>query len=269
VTQDALYGFRSYLFSFIDMSHDVYAIGDGPPIIVLHELPGLGRSVVNFALRLSGAGFQIHLPHLFGSLGKREGYKNYRALCVSREFANLAAGVTAPITNWLRALAKQISDNNSGRSVGAIGMCLTGSFVIPLILEPCVAAPVTSQPAVPLSMLYFVTGLGGTDWARQLNVADEDLFAAADRLRKEQRKLLAFRFEEDRLCPPARFERLKEVFGCQLERHEYGGCSLFRRLVSPRHSVLTEQHNSAPAVDPGQHAFEQVCRFMKDNLMSK
>jgi dienelactone hydrolase len=261
--------FRSYTFSYADMSHNVYTIGDALPIMVLHELPGLGRSVVDFGRRLLKAGFQVHLPHLFGTIGKRQAYKNYRSLCISREFSNLATGISAPVTFWLRGLANEISKQNAGSPVGAIGMCLTGAFVIPLVLEPCVAAPVSSQPAVPLSELYFFTGLGGTDWARQLNVSEDDIAGAARRLAADSLTLLAFRFEEDRLCPRARFERLEQASGAQLEAHEYGGCSFIRKCFAPRHSVLTEEYSKSPSsvrIGPSHQAFERLCAFMRKNL---
>jgi dienelactone hydrolase len=237
------------------------------PVIVLHELPGLGRPVVDFAHRLVEAGFQVHVPHLFGIVGKRQPRKNYTALCVSREFANLAAGVSAPITFWLRELAKYISKEASASRVGAIGMCLTGAFVIPLVLEPCVVAPVSSQPGVPFSILYLYTGLGGTKWARQLNVSNSDIAAASARLTSENITLLAFRFEKDRLCPPARFARLREAFGLHLEAHEYPCRSLFRRCFAPRHSVLTEQYQtSGQPREPSNVAFQRVCEFLRENL---
>jgi hypothetical protein len=148
-------------------------------------------------------------------------------------------------------------------------MCLTGAFVIPLVLERCVVAPVSSQPAVPLSKLFFFTGLGGTDWARELNVSEDDIAGAARRLAADNLTLLAFRFEEDRLCPWARFERLEQAFGAHLEAHEYGGCSLFRKCFAPRHSVLTEEYSrsqSSVPISPSYQAFERLCAFMRKNL---
>jgi hypothetical protein len=68
--------FRSYSFSYADICHNVYTIGEGLPVMVLHEFPGLGRPVVDFGRRLVNAGFQVHLPHLFGTIGKRQAYKN-------------------------------------------------------------------------------------------------------------------------------------------------------------------------------------------------
>jgi dienelactone hydrolase len=261
-------GFTRSVFPHSNMCHDVYSIGNGAPVIILHELPGLERRAIIFARRLAKSGFQVYLPHLFGKVGKRQTFRNYRALCVSKEFSNLAAGVSAPITCWLRALAKDVSGRGSGSRVGAIGMCLTGAFVIPLVLEPCVAAPVTSQPAIPLSMLYRITGLGGTTRANELNISDEDLAAAAERLRGENMTLLAFRFEEDRLCPRARFNRLKREFDPQLEVHEYGGCSFLRKCLAPRHSVLTGEYRTSRS-DPNNQAFERVCAFMREHLNSE
>lgn len=266
MSQTLLDGFKRYPFLHEGLCHDVYSIGKGPPVIVLHELPGLGRAVVDFARRLVENGFQVHLPHLFGTVGKRQALKNYKALCVSQEFAKLAAGVSAPITCWLRELAKRISEESSGCAVGAVGMCLTGAFVIPLILEPCVVAPVISQPSIPFSTIYLCTGLGGTKWGCQLNVSDAEIAAAATRLGHENITLLAFRFEEDRLCPKTRFDRLREEFRSQLEAHEYECGSTLRRWFAPRHSVLTEEYSASPHENPSRAAFRRLCDFLRENL---
>jgi dienelactone hydrolase len=264
---DMLSGFSRYDFRNADIAHDVYQIGAGPPVLVMHELPGFAQPAVNFARRLADAGFQVHLPHLFGEVGVRDARRYYKQLCVSREFANLAAGVSAPITDWLRALARHISERNGNRQVGAIGMCLTGAFVIPLVIDPWVSAPVAAQPAVPFSVLYLATGLGYGPWARELNVTNDQVNAAASRLRAEDRKLLALRFAEDRICPRGRFERLAEEFGAQLEAHEYGGASLWQQTVSPRHAVLTEQYDNESDSDHAtRHAFRRVCEFLRENL---
>jgi dienelactone hydrolase len=48
------------------MSHDVYVTGDGPPVLVMHELSGMNATAVDFARRLAREGFRVYLPHLFG-----------------------------------------------------------------------------------------------------------------------------------------------------------------------------------------------------------
>jgi hypothetical protein len=157
-------------------------------------------------------------------------------------------------------------DDFSGCRVGAVGMCLTGAFVIPLVLEPCVVAPVISQPAIPFSTFYLCTGLGGTKWGRQLNVSDAEIAAAAARLGHENITLLAFRFEEDRLCPKTRFDRLREEFKSHLEAHEYECCSTLRRWFAPRHSVLTEEYSASQHENPSRIALRRLCDFLRENL---
>jgi dienelactone hydrolase len=147
--------FESYDHTAHGYTHAIYVIGGGAPVIVMHELPGIGKAIVDFSRRLVDEGFQVHLPHLFGILGKKQAIRNYRQLCVSAEFGRLAAGVSAPITCWLRCLAERISRENHHCKVGAIGMCLTGGFAIPLAIDPWVAAAVVAQPAIPLSLLYY------------------------------------------------------------------------------------------------------------------
>ena len=93
--------FTSYRWSHGNISHDVYVIGDGPPVLVVHELSGMNASAVDFARRLAGQGFRVYLPHLFGKPLQAAAFSNSWKLCISREFGRLAAGKSAPITDWL------------------------------------------------------------------------------------------------------------------------------------------------------------------------
>ena len=68
-------------------THDVYSRGEGPPVIVIQELPGIGIETLQLADRLVAAGFQVVLPHLFGPLGKTQMLGNLvRVFCMRREF---------------------------------------------------------------------------------------------------------------------------------------------------------------------------------------
>jgi dienelactone hydrolase len=267
--KSGLEDFTSYSWSHEGISHDVYVIGDGAPVLVMHELPGMTAPTVDFARRLAGEGFRVYLPLLFGKPGQSDTRGNYKALCISREFANLAAGVSVPITNWLRALAKDMSGRHGNGRVGAIGMCLTGAFVIPLVIDPWVAAPVAAQPGVPFSLAYLYTGLGHGSWASQLNIADEELTAAARRLKADNMRLLALRFAEDRICPRARFDRLRQAFGDSMEAEEYGGAPALRRMFSPRHATLTLEYAQAGDAGPDhptRQAFQRVVEFLRARL---
>ena len=262
--------FTSYKWSHKKISHDVYVTGDGPPVLVMHELSGMNATAVDFARRLAGEGFRVYLPHLFGKPLEAAAFSNSLKLCISREFGRLAAGKSAPITDWLRALTQDMSTRHGNSRVGAIGMCLTGAFVIPLVIDPWVAAPVAAQPGVPFSSTYVYTGLGHGRWASQLNVSDEHLAAAGRRLKADNMQLLALRFEEDRICPRARLDRLREAFGDNIEVQEYGGASALQRIFFPRHSTLTGEYAKAGGAAPPDHpvhqAFQRVVEFLRARL---
>jgi dienelactone hydrolase len=259
-------GFEQFDFTSGGASKTVYWKGQGKPVLVMHELPGLTEFATRFADRLAAAGFTIYLPLLFGEPMKRAPLSYYRQLCVSQEFGRLAKGVSAPITDWLRALARELSSRHEGSKVGAIGMCLTGGFVIPLILEPPVVAPVASQPSVPFSFLYVLTGLGAGPWMRQLNVSDADLGRAAERARADGLTLLAFRFKSDRICVAGKLDRLREAFGDRLEEHQLDSPGF--GLRSP-HAVLTEEYDKARDAGP-EHptriATARVIAFLRERL---
>ena len=67
-----------------------------------------------------------------------------------RESCAFAANASSPVTQWLRALARQAHQECGGPGVGAIGMCFTGNFALSMMLESAMLAPVLSQPALPL-----------------------------------------------------------------------------------------------------------------------
>jgi dienelactone hydrolase len=257
-------GFHEFAFAAGDITHRVFATGDGPPVIVMHELPGLSPAAIRFGRRLNAAGFTVYLPLLFGEPGQDDWRASYRMLCVSQEFARLAAGVSGPIVDWLRALANDVSARHGNAKIGVIGMCLTGAFAISLILERCVAAPVAAQPGVPFSALYRAVGLGRGPWMSQLNIADRDLHDAARRADSDGVSLLAARFEKDRICPAERLDRLAAVFGSRLIRHELAGGSAF----DPPHATLTVEFEKAPdnPSEPTHQFFSTVVSFLSSHL---
>ena len=257
-------GFSEFEFPFADMQHRVFFTGIGPPVLVMHELPGLTPAALNFGRRLAGEGFRVYLPLLFGEFGQDDWRGSYRMLCMSREFANLTAGVSAPVVNWLRALASELSARHGGSKVGAIGMCLTGAFVIPLILEPCVAAPVAAQPGAPFSTVFRAIGIGRGPWMSQLNISDDHVRDAASRAREAGLSLLAARFEKDRICPAERFDRLQSAFGPRMIRRELHGGSFLR----PPHATLTSEYERAPddPQQPTRQLFDEVVRFLRERL---
>src|SRR6516225_1838934 len=107
-----LEGFREESFTYEGKTRTVYRRGAGPCVVIIHEIPGLHPGVIAFAERLVDAGFSVALPVMFGTPGKpvSTGYMIEQVLrvCVSREFRVLASRRSSPITNWLRALCRQL-----------------------------------------------------------------------------------------------------------------------------------------------------------------
>lgn len=64
-------GYDCFRFCDDGITHNIYVTGQGPSIIVMHELPGLTTATFAFAARLKKAGFRVYLPHLCGALAQR------------------------------------------------------------------------------------------------------------------------------------------------------------------------------------------------------
>src|SRR5262245_6931134 len=103
-----LEGFTRGVFAYDGTARAVYRRGIGPGVVIIHEVPGITPPVAYFGRRVADAGFTAVLPSLLGEPGKPETawYRRREAVrvCVSREFAVMAARRSSPVTEWLRAL---------------------------------------------------------------------------------------------------------------------------------------------------------------------
>ena len=253
------------------IEHPVFHAGSGPALLLLHELPGLAQSCIDFGQRLIAQGFEVFMPLLMGQPLRRQPLLNLARFCISAEFARLRAGESAPVTDWLRQLARRVSQDRGNRRIGVIGMCLTGAFVIPLVLEPGVQAAVASQPSIPFRMrhLFGSQALTTEPWMIQLNVSEADVQAAAVCARREHKALMIQRFTDDRLCPGARNQHLRNLFGERAEVHEYATSPCRARAWDPPHALLTEEYDraiGAASDDPTRLAFQRVVEFFRQHL---
>jgi dienelactone hydrolase len=204
------------------VTHDVYTRGEGSPVVLIQELPGIGVETLRLADRLCEAGHKVVMPHLFGPLGRTTIAGNlFRVLCMRREFAIFARNQSSPVVDWLRALCRDVRDREGVRGVGVIGMCLTGNFAITLIGDDSVLAAVASQPALP----GFAQGC--------LHMSSAEVEAARQGL-DEAGPMYAFRFERDREVTAKKFDALDTAFNDGAEER-------IRLVVLPGkgHSVLT------------------------------
>lgn len=259
-TRALLDQFTTFSFSAAGTQRTVYRIGadNQPAVLLLQELPGMTVHTLQLAKRLHDDGYAVYLPLLFGSAGSPyQPLTNLARLCIRREFVLLALNKPSPLTTWLRALCAHMQEICAGRHIGVIGMCMSGGFVLSLMLEPAVAAPVMCQPA---------KGILLKQWKASPGVSEDDLRAAVARSQQEDIPLLGMRFTNDVLCPPERFDTIERLFGERFIRIDIDS-SLFNRTgISPlAHAVLTVDYKDQPG-HPTRKAYETLLRFFNQQL---
>jgi dienelactone hydrolase len=266
-----LLGWKKFHYGAGDIGHWVYYSGKQvhPPLLLMCELAGFSPGLLMMAQRLIDADFQVYAPWLFGPFGHRAPLRNLLCLCIAQEFARLRAGVSAPITQWLRALSAYISEQNAGQQIGAIGMCLTGAFAVPLVIDPQVRVAVAAQPAVPISLRWLMAGMNGSEHVSQLNVSDADMAAAGQRLACGDAHVLACRFRADRLSTREKITRLRHEFSTGLTVHEYES-ETWRNVLDKRpHATFTKEYRIVPDASddhPSRQAWADLLAFLNRYL---
>jgi dienelactone hydrolase len=239
----ALEGFEAFAFEFAGRTKTVYRRGEGPAVVLIHELPGMYPECVDLARRIAAEGYCVYMPLLFGKPNSDYGFEPLLWPCVWREFSVLSTHGASPVADWLRALARRAREERGGRGVGAIGMCFTGRFALSLMMDDGLLAPVLSQPSSSYSASAM--GLPRAEWDN-----------AVRRSRDENVPVLGLRFEGDGLCRRERFETLKEGFGGR-----------FREVVvaGSHHSVLTLNFKDLSGADR-ERVWTALTGFLNERL---
>jgi dienelactone hydrolase len=221
----------------------VYRKGTGPGVVVVHEVPGITPQVAAFAQEVVDAGFTVAMPSLFGTPGRSMsvGYAlgTFGRLCVRSEFTKLGLRRTAPIADWLRALARSLHEELGGPGVGALGMCFTGGFALAMMAGAPVVAPVVAQPSSPFPV--------GRQHRADLNLSPADL-ASVRAKAADGCSVLGLRYLGD----PAvgtRFDTLRRELGDNFVAVEFPG---------RQHSTLTEHRQ--------QEGVDRVLAFFRERL---
>jgi dienelactone hydrolase len=233
---DLLKGWDSEEFTAAGITHQVWRMGSGPGVVLIHEIPGITPTVAQFANEVAAAGFRVALPLLVGSVGPAPtaGYlaRSFTKVCVSREFTTWATGHTSPVVAWLRALGRHLHHETGKEGIGAIGMCFSGGFVLGMMVDDHLRAAVASQPSLPLAV--------GSRRSADLGISPADAAAIAERAGDCQ--VLALRYTGDRLVGN-RFSSLRNLLGDSLLTVELPSGS------SRDHSVLTEHRNHSAVAE--------------------
>jgi len=225
------------------VSHPTYRQGQGPGVIIVHEIPGITPEVAAFGQEVVDAGYTVVMPSLFGKDGAKMTPLSVgsalRQVCVSREFTKLRSGETTPVAGWLRSLARDLHEELGGPGVGALGMCFTGGFALAMMVDAPVTAPVLCQPSAPFAI--------GKRRSADLNLSPGDLDIVKGKCAAGQ-QVLGLRYRTD----PAvgkRFDTLTQELGEAFLRVEFEGKG---------HSTLTEHRQ--------QEGVDAVLKFFADNV---
>jgi len=239
-------GWKKQSFSGGGLTRDTYRRGSGPGVVVIHEVPGMTPSVIEFADDVVKAGFTVVMPSLVGEPGRAvsQGYlmQSMLKVCVSKEFTTWATGQSSQISGFLRALARDVHEQCGGPGVGAIGMCFSGGFALGMMVDGHVAAPVLSQPSLPFAV--------GRNRSADINLTAHDLTEVKRRV-ADGCQVLGLRFDQDRLVGN-RFDTLRQHLGDGFIAVEYPSAK------KTDHSVLTEQR-----VEDG---VQRVLAFLREKL---
>ncbi len=259
--ESVLADFTTSTFEHEGETRTIYSLGEGPAVIVIHEIPGITPLVAEFGRKVAAAGMTAVLPDLFGTPGRPPSgsylASSMASACISREFTVLAMHRTSPVIGWLRALSREWHDRCGGPGVGAVGMCLTGGFALAMMVDPVVVAPVLSQPSLPFPL--------GAARKRSLGVSDSDLAVIKERVASGT-PVIGLRFTCDRAVPAERFARLREELG-----DGFVGVEIDSSDTNPwgypkaAHSVLTEDYSHVEG-SPTRLALEQVLAFFAERL---
>jgi dienelactone hydrolase len=243
-------------------THDVYRKGEGPGVVLIPEIPGIHPGVLALGNHLVDNGFTVAIPSLFGEPGRpiSVGYvvPTIARACVAREFAGFATNKNRPVSQFLRALARDLNASTPGKGVGVIGQCFTGGFALAAAVDDSVLAPVLSQPSVPFPLT--------PRQRRDAGLSEPELSAIADRAANEGLCAMGLRFSEDKMSPGERFTTLKERLGDAFEVIEIdSGPGNEHGLSRMAHSVLTDQVREIDG-HPAYEARKRVVEFLTARL---
>lgn len=261
---DPLADFARRELTFDGVTKTTYVAGSGPAVIVMTEMPGISPHVARFSRWVRDAGFTVYLPSLFGRDGafpeSGPGLDVLQRACLSAEFRAFASADSAPVTQWLRALARRAHAECRGPGVGAIGMCFTGNFALTLMLEAAMLAPVLCQPSLPL------------DDPAGISMAPEELAAVGERLERDDLTVLAYRFSGDRHCRAERFAAYEQALGDRFVARVLADDAanpepppFFAEVVGGPHSVVTA-HLIDEAGQPTLAARDEILAFFRERL---
>lgn len=225
----------------------------GPPVIILHEVFGISASLLAFAGMIEAAGFRTYLPVLFGSTEPATTTadklkRGAEFACVAHQFRIFSSDESGPWADWLRHLVDWACTDSGHDRAGAIGLCLTGNFVVSMAVNAKVAAPVMGEPSLP-----FLPSDG-------LHATPDEVATVRQRL-DQGLEMRAYRFATDTKCKAGRFLAFEQKLG-----QGFKGTTLIPKNNEKLHSVFTEDLRDASGT-PRHDKVQEVIDFMRSRLI--
>ena len=257
ISRVTLTGFEVEAITLQRRTLDVYTAGKGPPVIVIHGLPGIEPSLADFGLQLARVGFTAVLPSLFGEPGRPISntylLRTQARAAFSRDFSMWSARPSR-ITDWLTMLAANLGQRHDDK-VAVVGNSISGDFGLQMMSAEAVATAVLANPALPIGLgsgRRGELGLGPREW----EVVRRRVAAG--------RRVLGLRFTDDVMVPNERFARLREELGDSFIAFEIDSSpGNEHSLPKHAHSVITDDGVASGFVDVGRLA---VIDFLSNQL---
>ncbi len=249
---------QAFDFEAQGMAHPVMVSGEGPGVILMHELPGFVEHFWRLARWIEAAGFSVYAPALYDHPGTpveelRQVHGRIGGMaraCISREIRLFAKSGGSPVSDWLRALARHVHFERGGRGVGAVGLCLTGNFAWSIAVEPAVKAAVAGEPALPFNL------------AAGVHLDPEEAKALQAR---EDLEVMALRFDGDPACRAERFAAIEALLGERVKTRVLPDEAKHPQGNPFPHAVLTKDL----IAEDGQPTFEaarEVLGYLSERL---
>ncbi|MCC6967049.1 MAG: dienelactone hydrolase family protein [Nitrospira sp.] len=223
-----------------------------PPVLLLHELPGLSGKTLEYARELSNE-FTVYVPLLFGKPNSQSmvhGTLLYFGL--NDEWWGLEDG-DSKVVAWLRALVKEVEQQHQGQSIGVIGNCLTGSLPLTLLDNPHIQAVVLAQPTLPLTIFR-----NDGEVRKSLGISKDEI----EQAKKSPAKIFYVRFDTDCVSKREKLGAVREKFPGRVSElvipHD-------QHSVKNAHSTLIgEWRVEGEAAKASRDARDEVKRFLRD-----
>ena len=242
-----------------------------PPVLLLHELPGLSSKTLWYADMLAKH-FTVYVPLLFGDPNLYSLPTGLMAYAFNGEWEELKDPKgSRPIIQWLKKVVKFIDKRHQERhKIGIIGMCLTGSLPLALVDHPRIHGVVIAQPSLPLIAIR-------DEAKKSLGISKAEVDLVKSRVTAENPngvRIYGVRFEKDTTAKRVKHLRMidkfkhgfidREIGSGEYDIHDKDGNTLYK-ISDGAHSTLIIEWENFPQ-HPSQIRREEIVQFLLNPL---